>query len=94
MAEKKDWYVGANAIHNEIKDTTAAVDTFRLTRVFHIYSWVDSLMKLCRDLKKCNNSITKSLIEGRMKEIAHELRHYKVFDDRFETMFDDGKSGC
>lgn len=91
MADKKDWYVGANALSKEIKDATCMVDTFRLTRVFHIYSWVDSLMKLCRDLKKCENSVTKHIIEDKMKEITYELRHYKVFDDRFEEMFDEGR---
>lgn len=91
MADKKDWYKSANSLHNEIKNATCTVDTFRLTRVFHIYSWVDSLMRLCRDLKKCENSVTKSIIEKEMKEIVYELRHYKVFDDRFEEMFDEGR---
>lgn len=91
MAEKKDWYVGTNGLFNEIKNATCMVDTFRLTRVFHIYSQVDSLMKLCRDLKKCENSVTKHIIEDKMKEIAYELKHYKVFDDRFEEMFDEGR---
>lgn len=91
MAEKKDWYVGASSLHDEIKRTTCAVDTFRLTRVFHIYSRVNSLMQMCRDLKKCENSVTKHIIEDKMKEVAYELRHYKIFDDRFEEMFDEGR---
>lgn len=91
MSEKKDWYIGTNSLVNEIKNTTCMVDTFRLTRVFHIYSHVDSLMKLCRDLKKCENSITRSIIEEKMKEITYELKHYKIFDDRFEELFDEGR---
>ena len=90
MADKKDWYEYANALHNEVKNTNT-VDTFRLTRVFHIYYWVDSFMRLCKDYKKCENSITKNLIEKQMREIAYELRHYKIFDDRFEEMFDEGR---
>ena len=91
MTDKKDWYIGANALHDEIKKTTCAVDTFGLTRVFHIYSKADALMKLCRDLKKCENLVTKQIIEKEMKEIAHELKNYKIFDDRFEDMFDKGR---
>lgn len=91
MADKKNWYAGTNALIDEIKKRTT-IDTFRLTRVFHIYSWVDSLMKLCRDLEKCDNHVTKNLIEDKMKEIVYELRHYTVFDDRFKEMFDDGRS--
>ena len=91
MADKKDWYIGANQLHDEIKRTTSAVDTFRLTRVFHIYSKVDSLMQMCRDLKKCESSVTKQIVEDKMKEITYELRHYKIFDDRFEEMFDEGR---
>ena len=90
MAEKKDWYAGANELLYKIKNTTS-IDTFRLTRVCHIYAWVDSLIELCDDYKKCQNSITKNLIEKRMKEIVSELRHYKIFDDRFEEVFDEGR---
>ena len=91
MAEKKDWYIGANSLHDEIKKATCAVDTFRLTRVFHIYSKVNSLMQMCRDLKKCENQVTKRIIEAEMKEVAYELKHYKIFDDRFDDMFDEGR---
>lgn len=91
MADNKDWYGnGVNGLHNEIKDTVN-VNTFGLTRVLYIYSWVDTFMKLCKDYKKCDNYITKRLIEKEMKEIADELQHYKIFDDRFEEMFDRGK---
>lgn len=91
MTDKKDWYGnGVNSLINEIKNTTS-IDTYKLTRVLHIYSSVDSFMKLCRDYKKCDNQITKRLIEKEMKEIKDELQHYKIFDDRFEEMFDEGR---
>lgn len=91
MTDKKDWYGhGANGLHNEIKNTTS-IDTFRLTRVFYIYSWMDSFMKLCRDYKKCDNQVTKNIIRKEMQEIADELRHYKIFDDRFEELLDEGR---
>ena len=91
MADRKDWYGnGVNSLTNEIKNTTS-IDTYKMTRVLYIYSIVDSFMKLCRDIKKCDNQITKRLIETEMKEIKDELRHYKIFDDRFEEMFDEGR---
>ena len=91
MVEKKDWYGhGVRSLCSEIRNT-ASIDTFRLTRVLYIYSWMDLFMKLCSDYKKCDNQVTKNLIMEEMKELADELRHYKIFDDRFEEMFDEGR---
>lgn len=91
MAETKDWYGhGVNSLCNEIRNTTT-VNTLYLSRVLHIYSWVDLLMKLLEDYKKCDNNVTKRLINEEMQAIAKELGHYKVFDDRFKEVFDDGR---
>ena len=90
MAERKDWYAnGVNGLSNELKSISC--NTLGLARVLYIYSLGDQLMKLCRDHKKCDNYVTKGVIKKQMDEIISELHHYKVFDERFTDIFDNGK---
>ena len=90
MAERKNWYVnGVNGLCDELKSVSC--NTLGLARVLYIYNLVDQLMKLCRDYKKCENYVTKGVIKKQMDEIISELHNYKVFDERFTDMFDDGK---
>lgn len=90
MSNKKEWY--ARDVEGLLKDLRdACCYTTNLARVMYIYSWTNELMQLRQDLKKCENHTTKSIIKTRMDEIISELNHYKIFDDRFEEMFDDGR---
>lgn len=88
--ESKDWFGhGVERLYSELKPTCCY--TTGLTRVLYIYSWVDELMSLCRDYKKCDSHTTKLVIYNRMNEIVSELQNYKVFDERFDEMFDKGR---
>lgn len=91
MPEKKDWYGnGVGRLSNELSDK-AYINTYHINRCLYIYNLVNTLMQLFEDYQKCNSSVTKNLISERMKGITDELRHYKIFDDRFEEIFDEGR---
>ena len=89
MNNKKEWY--SRNVEGLLKDLSDACHyTIGLARVMYIYSWTNELMQLRQDLKKCESYITKQIIQDRMQEIISELKHYKIFDDRFEELFDEG----
>ena len=89
MSEKKQWFTSeVNSLLEQLKHKCCT--TF-LSRVLLVYSETNKLMQLCEDHKRCESITTKRIIEKEMQSIVDELRHYKIFDDRFEEIFDSGR---
>lgn len=90
MKNTAEWFTPeVNSLLKEIKDIN--VDTLYIAREVKIYSITNKLMELCRDYKVCQSSATKAIIYNAAKDLAKELRQYRVYDSRFDEPFDDGK---
>ena len=89
MADKKIWFT--SEVNSLLKDLERKCNTLYLSRILLVYSEVKKLMDLCEDCKNCKSTGTKILIEKEMANIVDELHHYKVYDDRFKEVFDEGR---
>ena len=89
MTENKQWYTSeVNYLLNKLEHKC---QTLYLARVLLIYSEVKKLMDLCEDYSNCKSGRTQQLIEEEMGSIVSELNHYKIYDDRFNNLLDNGR---
>lgn len=88
MAEKKQWHT--SDVDFLLQKLDRKCHTLYLARVLLIYSEVRKLMDLCEDYSNCKSSRTQQLIKEEMSNIVRELKHYKIYDDRFNDPLDKG----